>query len=378
MAGILDSKKRFIDLVITQEGKRQIADGLLRAEYASFSDAQTYYEKSDTSQDVSNRIYFQPMERPENVIVLEKDDSGRLIDFNHDPNVTFVHDNKGGIQFFQNQNNGQILSEVLAVTGSSFASQFSGILSSSIRHFKRNHMIGTFESDGDNRSTFELDQKNISFSISNSIPFPTGPNDNEMDVDAAEPFLLDPKLTHLNALKFLPPVNEDGTNLGSYTDYRNMKYETWDDIKSSLGINSNIDEIDNLQNEDESDHPVIIDNGVRVDSSGDFFVPNRDYLVPYEGFLKKEFKVINFKKTSIYNNIFFQIYESNPTSGEEGGNLRANADKFVKLDLVDAGVFYEEDDRQGRIEKRVVFAGKVFFDNNNTATFVNIFTIILD
>ena len=45
--GILDNKTRFIDLVITQEGKRQIASGKLRAEFASISDTATFYSKGD-------------------------------------------------------------------------------------------------------------------------------------------------------------------------------------------------------------------------------------------------------------------------------------------------------------------------------------------
>ena len=81
MAGILDSKTRFIDLIITQEGKRQIASGKLRAEYASLSDSQVFYDKNEIG-NVSDRIYFQAMDSPNNVIVLEKDDSGKLIEFN--------------------------------------------------------------------------------------------------------------------------------------------------------------------------------------------------------------------------------------------------------------------------------------------------------
>ena len=43
MAGILDKKKRFIDLVVTQEGKRQIASGQLKIEFASANDLQADY-----------------------------------------------------------------------------------------------------------------------------------------------------------------------------------------------------------------------------------------------------------------------------------------------------------------------------------------------
>ena len=38
-----------------------------------------FYDKNEHD-DVSNRLFFEVMERPENVIVLEKDDSGNLFD----------------------------------------------------------------------------------------------------------------------------------------------------------------------------------------------------------------------------------------------------------------------------------------------------------
>ena len=81
MAGILDSKTRFIDLIVTQEGRRQISAGKLRAEWASLSDANAFYDKFE-SDNVSDRIYFQATDMPNNSIVIEKDDSGKMIEFN--------------------------------------------------------------------------------------------------------------------------------------------------------------------------------------------------------------------------------------------------------------------------------------------------------
>ena len=89
--GILDKKTRFIDLVVTQEGKRQIAAGKLRAEFASLADSNAFYDKGDRN-DVTSRLYFEVMERPENAIVLEKDDSGRIFNFNFSPTGSIVGD----------------------------------------------------------------------------------------------------------------------------------------------------------------------------------------------------------------------------------------------------------------------------------------------
>ena len=90
MAGILDKKTRFIDLIVTQEGKRQIASGKLRAEYASLSDSSVFYDKGQVDDDVRKRLYFQPMHRHTDVLVLEKDDSGKLIDFDFSPTGSIV------------------------------------------------------------------------------------------------------------------------------------------------------------------------------------------------------------------------------------------------------------------------------------------------
>ena len=99
MAGILDKKTRFIDLVVTQEGKRQIASGKLRAEFASATDSNSFYDSSEKYNDTTKRIYFQVMERPENAIVLEIDDSGKLVSFDMSPTGSIV-----GSAIFEKEN----------------------------------------------------------------------------------------------------------------------------------------------------------------------------------------------------------------------------------------------------------------------------------
>ena len=61
MAGILDSKTRIMDVIITKEGRRQMASGKLRAEFLSFTDASTFYEKSGQqgNSDPTDRVYFE-------------------------------------------------------------------------------------------------------------------------------------------------------------------------------------------------------------------------------------------------------------------------------------------------------------------------------
>lgn len=355
MAGILDKKKRFIDLVITQEGKRQMSQGNLRAEYASLSDASVAYNLNDRAEDVRKRIYFETMESPNNVIVLEKDDSGKLLDFDFSPTGSIVGNN-----IFAKPENAtpEDLHRLKMSSGSQFASLSEALPASFLKHFVANQFIGTTESS--QNSNFELNispGNEIKFAISNSVPFATGPKKEVLNVNDAEPFLLDSKLTHLPNFAYMPPVNIDGTPYGKYKDLRNLNREEWPDIKRSLGF-SHFEEIDEFVEDDDD---------LRIDKDGDFKVQNRRSLLPTDTVLTKEYRVIKFKKTSDHNNLLMQIFE-----------IDESRSKLKKLDIVDAGVYYDDDDVNLKYEKRVFYVGKIFIDSFETPTFINMFTIIMD
>jgi len=355
MAGILDSKTRFIDMIVTQEGKRQISTGRLRAEYASISDDQTFYDPLEVD-DVSNRIFFQAMGSHNEVIVLEKDDSGRLIEFNFSPTGSIV-----GNDIFDKDATATNRLKLSAVTGSAFSSTSESLLKSFTDHFKSLQILSTFEDLPENNE-FELSTERINFSISNSVPFPLGPDREKINVNDAEPFFLDSRLTHLPNFSFLPPVNIDGSNYGSYDDIRSLKRETLEDIKKSLGASS-FNEIpeDGLLSSLKAQSL----SGYRTDKIGEFDVLNRNTLEsPYLNSIK-EFKTVYFSKTSRDNNLVIQIFEDGPDS------------VLNKLDIIDAGSF--NDSRNNFYsEKRVFYVGKVYFDDFNTPTFINIFTIIFE
>lgn len=360
MAGILDSKTRFIDLILTQEGKRQLASGDLRAEFASFTDMHAFYDSTLGAKDATSRIYFEVMDRPENVIVSEKDDKGRIIEMNVSTTASIVGDNI----FLTSYENSDV-GELLAADGSIFNSLSSDLISGSINHFQKNYLVGTKNRGTENN--FTVDKKNISFTISNSFPFSRTPLDKIINVNDAEPFFLDKRLAYVSANQFLPPVNEDGSSYGNYTDFRNTTQQSWSDIKSTLG-----DIAFSAQTGlDLSNNP-----NVRYDSSGDFNVFNREDLVPVESVSLKEFQTISFTEKSEFNNFFFQVYETN--SGSIQNNTSPMQNSIKKLDLIDGGVFYDENDPNQRYEKRVIYAGKVFIDDYNVPTFINIFTIVMD
>ena len=350
MAGILNKRSRFIDLVITQEGKRQIAAGKLRAEYASLSDSAVWYSTNEKNEEVRKRIYFESMESPNNVIVLEKDDSGKLVDFDFSPTGSIVGEN-----IFSSDATGSDLHKIKRSSGEQFASLATSLPASFLKHFVSNQFIGT-KSFNEN-SKFELSTNELKFSISNSVPFEAGPNKEVVNVDSAEPFLLDSKLTHLPNFSYLPPINVDGTSYGTYKDLRNLNKETWEDIKHSLGI-KHFEELDDF---------IDGNDDMRVDKNGDFKVVNRRKLLPVDTEIIKQYNVVKFKKTSDDNNLLMQMFEI-----DEPRSL------LKKLDIVDAGVFYDETDLNLKYEKRVFYVGKIFLDSFNTPTFINMFTIIMD
>tara|TARA_R110002126_G_scaffold31658_5_gene101666 strand:- start:1274 stop:2332 length:1059 start_codon:yes stop_codon:yes gene_type:complete len=352
MAGILNKRSRFIDLVITKEGKRQIASGGLRAEYASLSDSSVYYSNNEKNEEVRKRIYFETMESPNNVIVLEKDDSGKLLDFDFSPTGSIVGEN-----IFSKDTLGkeEDLHKLKLSRGSQFASLSAALPASFLKHFTSNQFIGT--KTFNENSKFDLSTNELKFAISNSVPFKTGPKKEVINVDNAEPFLLDSKLTHLPNFSYLPPVNIDGSEYGKYSDLRNLTKETWEDIKTSLGI-KHFEEIDDFAEENDD---------MRIDKSGDYKVINRRKYLPTDTEIIKQYNVVKFKNTSDENNLLMQLFE-----------IDESRSKLKKLDIVDAGVYYEEEDVNLKYEKRVFYVGKIFLDSFNTPTFINMFTIIMD
>ena len=351
MAGILDSKTRFVDLIVTQEGKRQIASGKLRAEYASLSDSQVFYDKNEIG-NVSDRIYFQVMDSPNNVIVLEKDDSGKLIEFNFSPTGSIV-----GNDIFDKDTTVTSSLKLKAVTGNAFASTSESIMSSFTEHFDAQQILSSFEKSGND---FELSTDRVNFAISNSVPFPNGPHKETINVNDAEPFFLDSKLTHLESFDFLPPVNMDGTPYGRYEDIRSLKRETLSDIKKSLGF-------EGFQDSSTQDgiRKRRSRGNFRTDKVGDFDVINRKKLRSASRSNLKQYKTVYFDKTSDQNNLVMQIFEDGPNS------------KMFKLDLIDAGSFYDNNSEEYP-EKRIFYAGKIYFDDLNVPTFINLFTLVLE
>ena len=352
--GILDKKTRFIDLVVTQEGKRQIAAGKLRAEFASLSDCNAFYEKGEEDS-VAQRLYFEVMDRPENGIVLEKDDSGQIFNFNFSPTGSLVGNN-----IFIKDTKITDRLKLIPARGADFKIGENAVLDSSLRHFKNNYFVGT--NDILEQNDFEIDKKEITFTIQNGQPFKGSPYREIINVNDAEPFFLDSKLTHLDNFKFLPPKNKDGSAYGNYEDIRSTSRSSWEDINSLLGPRSNVNDAlfdrknsRNLLKNQQGDVGYLSQKLIKHGK-----IPQPPGVAP------KQVETIKFLKTSTKNNFILQIYE-------DGLGPTMN-----KLDIIDAGVFTDLNDVNKRYEKQVFYVGKVYYDDFKVPTFINIFTIVMD
>jgi hypothetical protein len=229
MAGILDSKTRVLDTIMTQEGRRQLATGDFHIEFASFTDGEIFYEQDVSgSANAGQYVMFEASSLPSDQVAFEADDSGRLVAF------------KGSnLQF----SDGKVLSgssEGLSfVTGTQFVSTAESMLLTSELNFQRLRILRNDDAIFDEDKEFSLSVNDLTFHITTTIPFLEN-QVSKASVDKIESLFQDKRLSHLPNFRYLPPVNRptiDGTatQLGDYPviGQRQTPME-WDDISKSL------------------------------------------------------------------------------------------------------------------------------------------------
>tara|TARA_R100000808_G_scaffold25097_1_gene61899 strand:+ start:16524 stop:18071 length:1548 start_codon:yes stop_codon:yes gene_type:complete len=84
MAGILNSKQRVMDTLITTPGRFQAASGHMQFRYVTFTDRHAFYDSalaptaSDVAGDAGDRIYFEAMQRFQDTLCIETDHNGLI------------------------------------------------------------------------------------------------------------------------------------------------------------------------------------------------------------------------------------------------------------------------------------------------------------
>lgn len=341
--GLLDSKQRIFDTIITLEGRRQIASGKLKAEFYSFTDMGAFYVQ-DTSisgaMDGTKRVYLEACSLPQDSITFESDDAGKLVNFRNSTSIVrngqILTEVTSGLNLDGSTNTGR---QFLPASDEVFSSMADGLLSSSIDSYSNCYIVGSPDVFDENRDQFTVGTRDLSFNITVNGPIRQSERTNA-SVEDTDGLFTDSRLSHLPNFQYLPPINKfrigDNTvrRLGNYPNLNQRPQLTFADVESEL--------------------TWAVERG-------------------YES-------TINFEETSKSNNLVCQLFEI-------GDN------EVVKLDVIDFGLFTlsgqdislsdrkrQEKDPRNRpiLTKHVFFAGKVFTDSLGVHKFINLFTIIFE
>jgi len=215
MAGILDNKKRIMDTIVTQEGRRQLSSGNFKIKYASFTDGNVFYEGDNETgtTDATLRVPFEALNKYQDSIIIESDDSGNLLNFQGN-GVDLTPDGSIAIEDSELDDPSSIRRVVS--TPAAFSSAVDIILSSTFDSFENQNFITT--RDDRNSKSFSVTQNIDSFDYTIGSGY-----DNEVIksrvLDTLPAFIHDVKLSGIPNFKFLPPINQNDKTLnGTYAD----------------------------------------------------------------------------------------------------------------------------------------------------------------
>lgn len=325
MAGILDSKTRVMDFILTDEGRRQVRDGDLRLAFASFSDLGTFYAGDETGSatDASSRIYFEAGSRHQDRIIVESvlgvitsfATSGDAGSYNLDGELIATAPESPASAF-----------ETVTLSGSQLVEESDNIVESIVNNFFDNQLIAK-EDVFSYRQGFELSDSEVDFRPTVSSPIDTWQYtsaDNRVrppTLSSFDSIAFDRRFAHFPNFKFLPPVNKTGTGTQS---------------GAQMGLYPNL---------------------------------NQPELLTYES-LKEELRdkdvhEITFNPTSRDNNVIIQPFEFDKSTGT-----------VHKLIIIDYGVFPNEKKTSAGVH--VFFVGKLIRSRDGSLKFFNIFTLEMD
>lgn len=321
MAGILDSKSRVLDTLITVTGRDQAARGELDVRFATITDRQISYTTGSNGvvDDLASRIYFEAASDDNDTIVYEIDAAGSMQPFTSDDYVVY-----GGLPFDLTMS--QDVDNIGGAYGGTINNPGSielvtdSIMNSSTNSFKRQMIIGSrVLSNFSKNVQFRIDRNKIQFNITNESPINTESENTVLNVDQTESVFLDHKFGNLLNYRFLPPVTKPftgavtGSVMANYNNLNQSPLDTYEELESYL-----------------------------------------------EGKVCEE---INFSETSLSNNVLCQLFSTDLTEN-----------KLHKLAIVDVGEFQVDNN----YNPHLLFAGKLYRDSVGSLTFVNIFTLVFE
>jgi hypothetical protein len=325
MAGILDSKTRVMDFILTDEGRRQVRDGDLRLAYASFSDLGAFYAKESdgSADDASSRIYFESTSRHQDRIVVESV-LGVITSF-ATSGVSGTYDLSGELIATTPEAPASAY-ESLNLTGSQVVEESDAIISGITNNFHDNQFIAK-EDVFSYKQGFEISDEIVSFKPNSENPIDMWQYtsvDNRVRPPALSSFdsiTFDRRFAHFPNFKFLPPVNKAGSGrLGN----------------QPMGVYPNLNQ------------PEIL-----------------EYSTLKKELRTKQVHEIRFDPTSRDNNVMIQPFEFDKSTGT-----------VRKLVIIDYGVFPNEKKTSAGVH--VFFIGKMLRSRDGSHKFMNVFTLEMD
>lgn len=335
MSGILDSKSRVIDTVITTEGRRQLAQGGIDIKYVSFSDGAAFY-KADLetgSEDATKRLYLEACQLPQDDISFRSDDEGNLQTFRNGDGVQIAGGRILAYSF------APLTSSVLTgstqsvkpLQGDSFSEKADILLTSATDNFRKMYLIASkdkvFEDD-----TFGLGPDKVTFTITNDRPI-SDPNQRVTHISAIDSIFSDPRFSHKRNFRYLPPINKVKDPSLNRSDPRATRlhflgsYQPWGRTHADgLSYEQTIEELS--------------------------YYRDMGYM-----------QTINFDPTSRENTLVGQFFERSYNT-------------LKKLDVVDYGI--HPTGNPNAPVAHVFFVGKVEVDDKGTDTFIHLFTLVFE
>jgi hypothetical protein len=348
--GILDSKTRILDTILTDEGRRQLGTGKFVPMFYSFSDAGAVYSPLDTyvsgtapSDNISTIISFEAFPLPQDQVAYEADDSGGLQVFG---NNNYFTSSAGTVRVISGKvvNNWQAGYPEVLTSSANFASVASNILEDASNNFRKLMIIKSPDILYTNRDSFVLNKNNVQFRVTDNTTMGGGVTVGNLE--ATENLFSDRKLSHIDNFMYMPPVNkQQATPIGDYS--------------SAVNGNRQIVSYQDLKNEFQN---IVVANGT---------VNERTQL---------QRETIYFSETSITNKLMGQVFEI-----AQG--------KITKLDVIDFGVFtirkvdpplfpdavptpLNPDLVTATTRIHVYFVGKVMRDSTGNDKFLNLMSLV--
>jgi hypothetical protein len=201
------------------------------------------------------------------------------------------------------------------LTGSAFASTAGFILSSSLENLRSNFLLGTVDELFEDFE-FRAGPSRIEFAITN-----TDDATRTANVTALESFFQDPLFSHVKNFQYLPPINKQTsidnppTKLGDYTALGGNMTMDFGNVKEEMALAAR----------------------------------------------ERRVRTVMFDPAPRTNNIHLQFFEQTYES-------------MSKLDVLDFGTYRDTDGTP----VRVLFVGKVYWDDYDSETFVRLFTVTLE